>query len=85
MVQIEYDPKKNTKNIHKHHISIPELATIFDNPFSSSEMDIPDKKYSKHEKRFHAYGWTTSGWYVLIWYCYRGDKVIRIIGGRKLK
>nr|MBQ4458054.1 BrnT family toxin [Clostridia bacterium] len=81
---MEYDEVKNQKNIRKHHISIPELATIFSNPFAPPMLDIPDKKHSKREKRYHAYGWTTSGFYVKIWYTYR-DEVIRIIGGRKLK
>ena len=81
---IEYDEAKNQKNIKKHHISIPELATIFSNPFIEPVMDIPDVKHSQREKRYHAYGWTSTGWYVMIWYCYRGDS-LRIIGGRKLK
>lgn len=86
MIQIEYDEAKNIINLRKHHISIPELATIWNNPFIAPMMDIPDKKHSKAvEKRFHAYGWTTTGWYVMIWYCYRGADTIRIIGGRKLK
>lgn len=82
---LEYDESKNQTNIRKHHISIPELATIFDNPFAAPRRDILDEKHSKLEKRYHAYGWTTTGWYVMIWYCYRGPDVIRIIGGRKLK
>ena len=83
MLQITYDPSKNKANIRKHHISIPELATIFDNPFTAPTMDVPDVMHSGREKRFHAYGWTTTGWHVMIWYCYRGEGVIRIIGGRK--
>ena len=82
---LEYDERKNQKSIKKHHIGIPELATIFDNPFTAPTMDVPDVKHSKKEPRYHAYGWTTTGWYVMIWYCYRGSDVIRIIGGRKLK
>ena len=81
---IEFDDVKNQKNIHKHHISIPELATIFSNPFQPPNKDIPDRKHSKREKRYWGYGWTTTGFYVKIWYTYRGT-TIRIIGGRKLK
>jgi uncharacterized DUF497 family protein len=84
-VRIEYDERKNQKNIWKHNISIPDLATIFENPFTSPVMDIPVVKHSQREKRYWAFGWTTTGWYVKIWYCYRGDGIIRIIGGRKLK
>ena len=83
-MQIQYDENKNQKNIRKHHISIPELATIFENPIIEPSVDIPDKRHSKNEKRYHAYGWTTTGWYVMIWYTYR-DGVVRIIGGRKVK
>ena len=67
----EYDEAKNQKNIRKHHISIPELATIFENPFIAPTMDVPDVMHSVTEKRYHAYGWTTTGWYVKIWYCYK--------------
>ncbi len=80
---LEYDEAKNQANIRKHHISIPELATIWSNP-SIDHFDRVVKKGKKSEVRYHAYGWTTTGWYVKIWYCYRGDS-IRIIGGRKLK
>ncbi len=47
-------------------------------------MDVADVNHSVRERRFHAYGWTATGWDVKIWYTYRGD-VIRIIGGMKLK
>ena len=80
---IQYDERKNQINIRKHHISIPELATIFNNP--STILDIPDEPNSKYEPRYHAFGWTNTGWHVMIWYTYRGENVIRIIGGRKLK
>ena len=82
---LEYDEAKNRKNLAKHHISIPELATIFDNPFTAPTMDVPDEMHSEHEARYHAYGWTSSGYYVKIWYCYRGADTIRIIGGMKVK
>ena len=81
MKPITYDPKEEP--LRKHRISIPELATIFENPFSL--LDIPDEKHSRSENRFLAYGWTSTGWYMVVWYTYRGDGVIRIIGGRKLK
>lgn len=63
---LKYDDSKNQINLRKHHISIPELATVFNNPFIEPVMDIPDVKHSQREKRFHAYGWTSSGWYVMI-------------------
>lgn len=65
---IEFDLRKNRTNIRKHKISIPELATIFDNPFITPTMDVPDVVHSQYEKRYHAFGWTTNGWYVIIWY-----------------
>ena len=81
---VEYDEKKNQRNLKKYHISIPELVTIFDNSFTIPKMDIPDKVHIKWECRYWAYGWTSTGWYVWIWYTYRKGKV-RIIGGKKLK
>lgn len=63
---LEYDEAKNQINLRKHHISIPELATNFNNPFIEPVMDIPDVEHSQREKRYHAYGWTSSGWYVMI-------------------
>ena len=83
---LEYDEAKNILNIRKHHISIPELATIFDNPFTAPTMDVPDEMHSDtRETRYHAYGWTSTGYFVKIWYCYRVEGVIRIIGSMKVK
>ena len=48
-------------------------------------MDIPDEVHSAFEERYYAYGWTKHGDYVMVWYTYRGEDVIRIIGGRKVK
>ena len=48
-------------------------------------MDVPDEMHPITEQRYHAYDWTTTGFYVKIWYCYRGPDTIRIIGGMKLK
>ncbi len=76
--------QRTEKNILKHKISMSELATIFDNPFFVSTMNVPDVMQSQYEKKFHAFGWTTTGWDVIIWYTYRNHK-FRIIGGRKLK
>ena len=83
--KIEYSTKKNRINLKKHHISIPELSTIFTNPFIEPILDVPDPKHSSFEPRYHAYGWTSSGFYVKVWYCYRGENTIRIIGGMKVK
>ena len=58
---LEYDETKNQINLRKNHISIPELATIFDNPFTAPTMDVPDVMHSNTEARYHAYGWTTTG------------------------
>lgn len=80
---LQYDERKNVINLRKHHISIPELATIFDDP--NVIMDVVDEKHSIYEDRFYAYGWTKHGDYVMLWYTYRGEDTIRIIGGRKLK
>ena len=84
-MRIEFDDLKNQKNIHKHHISIQELSTIFDNNLCPPITDVPDMKHSTlSEPRYLAFGWTTTGFYVKVWYTYR-DGVIRIIGGRKMK
>ena len=80
---IQYDDRKNQINIRKHGISLPDLATIFDDP--NVIMDVVDEVHSQFEDRFYAYGWTSTGFYVLVWYTYRGEDTIRIIGGRKLK
>ncbi len=82
-MKFEYDERKNQINLRKHKISIPELATIFNNP--STNVDIPDETHSQFEDRFYAHGWTASGFYALVWYTYRGEDTIRIIGGRKIK
>ena len=43
---LQYDEGKNQKNIRKHGISLPELATIFENPFIALTMDVPDVVHS---------------------------------------
>ncbi len=45
---IENDEAKNFFNLKKHHISILELAAIFNNPFITSDIDIPDQKHSQN-------------------------------------
>lgn len=84
-MKTEYDKHKNQANIRKHKISIPELATIFDNRLCPPLMDIPDIVHStESEPRYYAYRFTATGWNVKVWYTYRDD-VIRIIGGRKIR
>ena len=82
-MSLQYDERKNLINIRKHNISIPELATIFDDP--NVIMDVVDEEHSIYEPRFQAKGRTSTGFYVLVWYTYRGEDTIRIIGGRKIK
>lgn len=41
MIQIQYDERKNQINLRKHNITIPELATIFED--SDTIFDIPDE------------------------------------------
>lgn len=80
--------KSRIKRIYANiKFSIPEVATISQtNPFTAPTMDVSDEMHSSsRETRYHAYGWTTTGFYIMIWHCYRGPDTIRIIGGRKLK
>ena len=66
---LEYDEVKNQKNLRKAIISLiftDGLATIFDNPFTAPTMDVPDVMHrDNRETRYHAYGWTSSGFYAL--------------------
>jgi len=58
----EYDEAKNQKNSRKHHISIPELATIFEKPFTSPVMDIPDVSiHSEKNDTGHSAGLQQAG------------------------
>ena len=62
------------RSIQKHyqhpqtsHLISTELATIWPNPFQPPSVEHFDRvvmKGKKMEKRYHAYGWTTTGWYV---------------------
>ena len=44
MIQIQYDERKKQINLRKHNITIPELATIFED--SDTIFDIPDEVHS---------------------------------------
>lgn len=60
---LEYDESKNFKNIRKHHISIPELATIFANLIRSANCGCA--RYSvQHEREMISRIWMDNFWLV---------------------
>ena len=79
----EWDYRKNRKNKKRHKISFEEVIPVFDDPYTIT--DVYDKKHSKNEHRYLAYGYLVNRHSkVMISYTYRGDDVVRIISARKI-
>lgn len=58
IMEFEYDPKKATRNLHKHGVSFEEAATVFDDPLATYYED-PD--HSITERRYLTIGKSARG------------------------
>jgi uncharacterized DUF497 family protein len=77
-MEFEWDDRKNAVNILKHGVSFETAKEVFYDPL---RVDIYDRKNSKSEDRWKAFG--LSDW-VLLMVCYtERNGVIRIISARK--
>lgn len=83
-MKIEWDEKKNKKNIKVHGVSFDEAKEILDDPFCIS---ILDKRFDYSEERWISLGSTTTGKLLVIGYAYylsrNVEDRIRMITARK--
>jgi len=77
-MQFEWDPKKATRNLTKHGVSLGEAATVFYDPLSAT-FDDPDHSESEH--RYITIGFSSQGRLLVVAYTERGGN-IRIISAR---
>ena len=74
---IEFDPRKNVKNIRKHGISFETASLVFDNEFADEGYD---ELHSISEDRYWIIG-RVYNHFIFVVYTMRGD-TIRIISAR---
>lgn len=79
-----WDPKKNSLNQEKHHISFDEAKTCF---YDEAALLIYDPDHSVEEDRFILLGLSSESKLLIVCHCYReqsdGTDVIRIFSARK--
>lgn len=81
MVEFEWDPAKEAKNIKKHKVSFNEAATVFWDMLAAT---FDDPKHSKEEERYITVGISNRFRWILVSHTDRED-IIRIISARELK
>jgi uncharacterized protein len=77
-LHFQWDPRKATANLRKHHLSFEEAATAFGDPLS---LTISDPDHSRAEERYVLLGLTERGRLVVVAHTERGAD-IRIISAR---
>jgi len=79
MLNFEWDPQKEFKNLIKHRVSFVEAATIFADPLS---LTWPDPEHSIGEARYITVGLSEQSKLLIVAHADRGNH-IRIISARK--
>jgi len=79
-MEFEWDPKKARKNLRKHKVPFPEVATIFGDPLA---VTVPDPDHSSEEHRHITIGTSNRLRLPIVSHVDRGGRV-RIISARKL-
>jgi uncharacterized protein len=78
-MEFEWDPKKATSNLRKHHVSFEEASSVFSDELAAVYQD-PD--HSAREKRYLMIGTSAKGRLLHVAFADRGQR-IRIISARK--
>lgn len=81
MVEFEWDPSKEARNINKHKVSFTEAATVFWDVLAAT---FDDPQHSSEEERYITVGVSNRFRWILVSHTDRGD-TIRIISARELK
>jgi uncharacterized DUF497 family protein len=79
-MEFEWNPRKATKNLHKHHVSFTEAATVFSDSLS---ITMPDPDHSEEEDRHLIVGMSKQMRLLIVSFVERGERV-RIISAREL-
>ncbi|HHD79395.1 MAG TPA: hypothetical protein ENK98_07175 [Epsilonproteobacteria bacterium] len=82
-VKFEWDEKKNSSNIPKHHVSFEEAIEVFEDPLHISKLD---HRFSYFEERWISIGATKNDKVLVvanIFFDDNGEEIIRIISARK--
>jgi uncharacterized protein len=58
VIEFEWDNKKATENLKKHHVSFDEARTAFGDPLS---LTIPDTEHSEGEFHYFYSEWPNQG------------------------
>lgn len=82
MMNFDWDPKKNLRNIQKHGISFEAATAVFLDPYKHTENDI----WADGEQRLRTIGMIANLRIVVVIYVTEdehGEEFIRIISARK--
>jgi uncharacterized protein len=74
----EWDPKKDSVNLHKHGVGFAEASTVFGDPVS---VTIPDPDHAIDEERFVIIGASASQRLLVVVHTMRRARV-RLISAR---
>ena len=81
MIKFEWDERKATANLKKHHVSFEEAKSIFYDEFG---IQFFDEEHSSDEERFLLLGMSAGAKLLIVCHCEREQgEVIRIISARK--
>ncbi|MCL2224814.1 MAG: BrnT family toxin [Defluviitaleaceae bacterium] len=79
-----WNPEKAKKNLHKHHVSFKEAASVF---LDENLYVDRDGTHSWEEERFNATGYSKKDRILYVCHCYRerddGVDIVRIISARE--
>ena len=77
-MKFTWDPTKAAENLAKHSVDLREAATVFDDPLSTTFVDVD---HSERERRFLIIGLSALGRILVVSHTDTGD-TIRIISAR---
>lgn len=80
LLEFTWDEAKNTKNFAKHGVWFEEARTVF---ADANALELFDEAHSDDEERFILLGLSTQPRLLIVVYCERDEKTVRIISARK--
>ena len=80
-MRFDWDGRKATSNLFKHHVSFEDAITAFDDPFA---LIAPDRKHSAaNEERHWLIGESDIGVVVVVFTVRQPDNTHRLISARR--